>query len=302
MVRMNEKILFFVILLVVLIAIMFSATSQKVLAATNDTVTIDVNVSSISQITLLPDSLSWVLIGAGTEGGHKNITLKNTGSLNVSQIYAYVDTLTDESARPYGSSDPSLYAAGGVLTMRNETDTNYYFLGRIEWNWTQDIPNHVWSSVTSPIAWGYFRNTTNDYVWLVGNGTDGYCNNTATQFALEDDIDVGISVTRTPTTGSITNNANDTNWTYFSVLRTPFNDRACVAVYYDCTKIYIYSWDKRTSPNFDGCTAADYLYSGSGTENPLSPGSTIILKVNPWIPYGTPAGDLNTATLTVIAT
>ena len=304
---MFEKMLFFIVVLVISVAFLFSAISTTVLAYgnTNATVIIDVNVSSISQITLLPSTLSWTGVGAGTAGGHKNITVKNTGSLNLTQIYAYVDTLVNESTRPYGTGDPGRYSAGGVLTIRNETDTTYFYLGRIEWNWTQDIPNHNWGNVTSPKAWGYFRNLTDDYVWVLGNGTAGYCNNTTTQFAIEDNADVGTVATRTPWSSSITLDGNDTNWTYFSVSRaTSSLYQYCVAAYYDCSKIYIYKFDKRNSnPNFAGCTGnANYLYDGSGAEGPLMPGSTIILKVNPWVPYGTPAGNLNTTTLTVIAT
>jgi hypothetical protein len=306
---MFEKMLFFIVVLVISVAFLFSAISTTVLAYgnTNDTVIIDVNVSSISQITLLPSTLTWVTVGAGTAGGHKNITVKNTGSLNLTQIYAYVDTLVKESTRPYGTGDPGKYSAGGVLTIRNETDNTYFYLGRIEWNWTQDIPNHNWGNVTSPIAWGYFRNLTDDYVWVLGNGTAGYCNNTTTQFAIEDNADVGTVATRTPDKATIALNGNDTNWTYFSVNRaTSSLYQYCVAAYYDCSKIYIYKFDKRDgnlNESFAGCTGnADYLYSGSGAEGPLMPGSTIILKVDPWVPYGTPAGNLNTTTLTVVAT
>ena len=294
--------LFAILVLVVLVALVFSMTSTKVFAATNDTVTIDVNVSSVSQITLIPEYLNWTLVGAGTEGGHRNITLKNTGSVNVSQIHAFVDTLTGEPATPYGSSNASVYSAGGVLTIRNETDSNYYFLGRIEWNWTEDIPTHNWGDVTSPTSWGYFRNTTNDYVWVVGNGTGGLCNNSGTQFAIESLIDVGLVDTRTPKTNGTNRDAGDSDWSYFSVSKIPFYSRSCVAVYKDCKKIYIYAFDKRTTPyNFSACANSAYLYNGAGTEHPLSPGNTIILKVNPWVPYGIPAGNLTTATLTVEA-
>jgi hypothetical protein len=294
--------LFAILVLVVLVALVFSMTSTKVFAATNDTVTIDVNISSVSQITLIPNYLNWTLVGAGTAGGHRNITLKNTGSVNVSQIHAFVDTLTGEPNNQYGSSNASLYSAGGVLTIRNETDSNYYFLGRIEWNWTEDIPTHNWTAVTSPTSWGYFRNTTKDYVWVVGNGTGGLCNNSATQLAIESLPDLGTFATRSPDRNLITRDSNDSSWTYFSISRTPFYSRSCVAVYKDCKKIYIYSFDKRTTPyNFSACANSAYLYDGAGTEHPLAPGNTIILKVDPWVPYGIPAGNLTTTTLTVEA-
>ena len=284
---MNTSISIFLIIILFLI---FFITNLPVLAA-QDTVTIDVNISTTAQIILLPESLSWAQVATGSAGGHKNITLKNAGSVNVSQIYAYVDTLEDESTRPYGSDNPASYAAGGVLTIKNETDSSYYFLGRLEWNWTQDIPNHVWN-VNSPVAWGYFRNTTNDYVWVLGNGTDGMCNASGAQFKIESDIDLGTAATRTPDVdGGTVETAGE--WGLFKISSTPLTGY-CVAAYYDCSKIYIYNYDKRT--NLGNCDNSDYLHEGQ-----LASGSTIILRIDPWVPVGIPAGDLNTTTLTVIA-
>jgi hypothetical protein len=244
----------------------------------------------------MPTYLNWTQIIIGTAGGHKNITVKNTGSVNVSQIYAYVDTITDEATRPYGSSDASKYAAGGVLTIRNETEAKYYYLGKLEWNWTEDIPTHQWTDLANITSWGYFRNLTSSYVWAIG-GTNGTCNDTAIQLALEDDVDTGVSETRYPRTASIDNNGADANWSYFSVNRnTAPLYRYCIAVYKDCQKIYIYNFDERPSnPGFATCTEADHLYYGN-----LTPGDTIILKVDPWVPWGIPSGNLTRATLTVV--
>jgi hypothetical protein len=215
--------------------------------------------------------------------------------LNVSGIYAYIDTLDTEQARPYGSSDPTLFSAGGVITLMNETDTKYYFAGRIEWNWTQDIPNHDWGVVTSPIAWGYFRNTSNDYVWVLGNGTAGRCNESTAQFSVETEVDLGTSGTRTPdNTVTLTNSDDDTeHWAYGSMTSGPLAGH-CVAAYHDCSKIYIYNFDKRS--NFTDCSNTDYLFDGN-----LTPGNTFIVRADAWVPNGYPAGYLNTSTLTIIA-
>lgn len=299
---MFEKILVFVFLAIT-VALLFSTVSTTVLAWENYTY-IDVNVSELSQITLSPVYLNWTSVITGTAGGPKNITVSNIGSVNVSQVYAYVDTLTDETTRPYGSSDSTKYAAGGVLTIRNETETKYYYLGRLEWNWTEDIASHNWGAVASPVAWGFFKNLTNSYVWVVGNGTPTagdptgiYCNNTLSEFAIEDDIDTGGIDTRYPDDTTITRNAGDANYSFFSVSRsTAPLYQFCVAVATNCQKIYIYNFDQRTSPNFAGCTEADHLYFGN-----LTPSDTIILKVDPWVPWGTPAGNLTQATLTVVA-
>jgi hypothetical protein len=285
---------FNIILIIILLSLLiFTPTSLIVLAASNTT-DIDVNVSSFSQITLYPNYLNWTNIVAGTAGGHKNITVMNTGSVNVSAIYGWVDTLEDETTRPYGSSNPASYATGGVLSIRNETDSKYFYLGRIEWNWTQDIPSHDWSAVTTPIAWGYFRNMSNDYVWVLGSGTGGRCNESDAQFSYETDIDLGTISTRKPdntfTLTTITAAPNE--WAYTQITSGTLAGH-CIAAFYNCSKIFIYNFDRRS--NFTDC--GEYLYNDQ-----LAPGKTIILKADAWIPRGIPAGNLTRATLTVEAT
>jgi hypothetical protein len=283
---------FNIILIIILLSLLiFTPTSLIVLAASNTT-DIDVNVSSFSQITLYPNYLNWTNIIAGTAGGHKNITVKNTGSVNVSSIYGWVDTLEDETTRPYGSDDPTSYAAGGVLTIMNETESKYFYLGRIEWNWTQDISSHDWSAVTTPVAWGYFRNMSNDYVWILGNGTAG-CNDSDAQFSYETDIDLGTIATRKPdNTFSLTTiTAAPKEWAYAQITSGTLAGH-CIAAFYNCSKVFIYNFDKRS--NFTDC--GEYLYNAQ-----LSPGSTIILRADAWVPRGIPAGNLTRATLTIEA-
>jgi hypothetical protein len=259
-----------------------------------------VNVTEAAAIVVVPETLNWTGVATGQPGGIKYLTVKNAGSLNVSQIYAYMNTLTTENSRPYGSSDPKDFSAGGVITLKNETDTKHYFAGRIEWNWTQDIPNHNWTAVddTDAVAWGYFRNTSSDYVWVLGNGTDGYCNNTNAEFAVEYDVDIGTVATREPE-GPYSRDGGDADWGYFSIndASSPL-DGSCVAASWDCSKIYIYHYDMRTtSPyDFDTCNNAEYLQEAN-----LTSGNTFTIEVDAWVSLGYPAGYLNQTVLTVYA-
>jgi len=286
-------------LLAGLITLTYFLQSALVLAdvSVNDTVDVYVSVERVAEVTVFPPILSWSVVPGGV-GGAKLLDIKNTGSVNLTNIYAYVDTLTDETTRPYGSPNATDYAAGGLIVFKNETYDKFFFAGRIEWNWTEDISNMIKTGVTSPIAWGFFKNTTYEYNWLVGNGTDGFCNNTATQFALEDDIDNGTAATRTPTTDGIYCNAADADWTYCSVNRptAPLYE-SCVAIYKDCSKIFIYRYDKRSSPNFGACSNSRYIQAPD-----LVPYETHTLTLDIYTPLGIPWGNLNTATITVVAT
>jgi len=289
---MLKKALSLLVIFTTLLTIFSIAKTQPV----SDTATINITIQAVAQITVWPDFLSWVNVEPGKAGDTKLLDIINTGSINVTQIYAYVDTLEDETQRPYGSANATNYAAGGVIVFKNETYNKFFFAGRIEWNWTEDISNLNKNNVNSPVAWGFFKNTSFEYVWLLGNGTNGYCNNTGAQFAIEDDVDNGTAETRTPETTSISFDGGDANFGYFSINRasSPLYE-SCVAAYYDCSKIYIYKYDKRSG--FSTCLNSRYIQQTS-----LPPSDVHTLTLNVYIPYGIPNGNLNLATLTVYAT
>jgi len=274
--------------------LIFLISCSAVFADANDTATVEVNVAEVAQITVMPDLLTWSAVLPGYAGEPKLLDIKNTGSKNVTNIYAYVDTLEDEATRPYGFDDPLRYAAGGVIVFKNETYDKFFFAGRLEWNWTEDISNMQKTGVTSPVAWGFFKNTTYEYNWLVGNGTGGFCNNTGAEFAISDYPDNGTVETRTPSDASITFQQG-VDWGYFSINRatSPLYG-SCVAAYYDCSKIYIYKYDKRSG--FASCGNSEYIQAPN-----LVPGETHTLTLNVYIPLGIPAGNLNTAIFTVSA-
>jgi len=263
------------------------------LAEVTDTLTVNVTVAEVAEITVLPDYLSWNL-NPGSAGEAQYVDIKNTGSVNVSNVYVYASTLTDETERPYGSSDPQKYAAAGLIVLKKVTDQIPQFVGRIEWNWTDEISGAVFSAVRSPVAWGFYKNTSFEYVWVVGNGTDGFCNNTGAQFAIEDDPDMGTTATRTPE-DPVELQAGDENYGYFSVTgKAAFGgDSVCVAVAADCSKIYIYKYDKRNG--FSACTNSAFL------TNQLAPGDILRTSVNAYVPKGIPAGTLKVGTLTFVA-
>lgn len=270
-------------------------------AQTTRTVTIEVSITGVSQITVNPTYLTFYGITPGTASQESKIDITNTGSLNVSQIYVYPDTIDDEAVRPYGIANSTYYAAGGVLVLRNETNLTRYWAGRLEWNSTEDISNMVKTAVSSPRAWGFLRNASNEYNWLVGNGTPTVggnailCNRTDAQFAIEDDVDNGTSASRTPTTTDITNDGASGNYAYFSIggSRQALRNH-CVAVYSDCSKIYIYKYDKRSG--FSTCLNSAYLQ-----EFNLMPGEVHTMNISVWMPLGIPAtnGSLNQSTLTI---
>jgi len=281
-----------IIALALLVAPLVPVAAQE----TTDTLTVNVTVAPVAEITVVPEYLEWTNLNPGSAGDQETVDIKNTGSINVTNLYIYASTLGDESTRPYGSDDPSKYAAAGVIVVSNESGTIPQFVGRIEWNWTDSISNANFGAINSLRAWGFYKNTSFEYVWAVGNGTNGLCNSTGAQFAIEDDPDAGTTATRTPTTDGVTFNGGDVNFGYFSVSgRAAFGgENVCVAVAADCSKIYVYKYDKRTG--FSTCGNSAFL-----TTNKLAPGDIYKIYLNAFVPKGIPAGVLKEGTLTIVA-
>jgi hypothetical protein len=271
---------------------------SAVLADTDSSTTVYVSIQSVSQITLAPSVLSF-LAQPGHHAGTKLLDIVNTGSNNVTNIYSYLSTLSDEPFRPYGTANATNYSAGDMIVLKNNSYDKYFFAGRIEWNETSKPINMIIGSVNSPVAWGFYRNTSYEYNWLVGNGTGYgaqiYCNNTGSQFAISDLVDNATAATRTPLS-PFSMDGGDENFGYFSVTRAsaPLYE-SCVAVSYDCTKIYIYRYDERTG--FLTCTNARYIQALN-----LTAGSAHTLTLDAYVPWGIPNGDLNTTTFTAVAT
>jgi hypothetical protein len=275
---------------IVMISLSFSAISF----AAYNTTTMNVSIQAVGLITLQPTFIGWWDLGPGSTGGTQTVEIQNIGSINVTDIYAYYNTLTVEPTRPYQSDDAASYASGDVIVMRNQSETKLYFNGRIEWNWTNIISNIVLTNVPNAVAWGFFKNVTNEYVWAIGNGTGGFCNDTTAHFGIDDDIDTGVESTRTPEITDFTTPDNvGADWSVFSIDRTgsPLYGH-CVAVWVNCTKIYIYKYDYRGQ--FPNCNNRGYI------EDVITPsGETEILTLDAWIPKGLPNGNMSSTILTV---
>jgi hypothetical protein len=297
---MNKgKEIFFVLVALFILAIMFSSKSDYSYAA-DFNVSVDVNISAYTEITVSPAFLNWTNIIPGTAGGIKYVDIRNTGSTNITNLYSFITTLENETARPYGSSNPDSYSAGGVVVVRNESLDKYWWAGRLEWNWTQTISNTDQSDIpaSSRAAEGFFRNASVSYYWAAGNGTAGLCSGSGSIFALEDDADTGAVSTRTPTASSISRDGGDSEYSYFSISRgTNFLNGACIAVSSNCQKIYMYKFDRRTGA-FNGSTCANSVYMNNAQ---MAPNEIENIAADVWVPKGIPQGNLRRATWTFVA-
>ncbi|MBW6451791.1 MAG: hypothetical protein K0B02_03610 [DPANN group archaeon] len=285
-------------ILTILIFVMF--LNPSVFAATiTSNVTVDINISAIGVLVVTPTTLSWSDMSPGSDGSVENIRIKNTGSINVSNIYLDTSTIVDEDKNPLLTASAINYSAAGFILVQNSTDTEYYHAGRLEWNLSTVLTDEVLDlgGSTEVFGHGWYRNATgNEYLWKVENGTNGLCNNTGTTFNIKNapenitdvnrDLSTGLS-----TCGSVT---AGTNWGTFACTDGPLSGQ-CVATSTACDKIHIYKYNMASS--FPACANAVYLM-----EDNLIPGAETFIDVFASIPMGMPSGDTAQGTLTITAT
>ncbi|MCK5333973.1 MAG: hypothetical protein KAJ24_05645, partial [Candidatus Aenigmarchaeota archaeon] len=267
-----------------LIAIALIA-SPKIDAATDtDDFNITVNVSVVTQVTVLPTSLSWTALAPGTNGNIQNVSLSNTGTVNLSSFYASPNTITMEATNPLETGDPAAYAATGFMIVANETaDSPYFHLGRLEWNLSKALAGEIFPTLEPNWSHGWYRNSTgNEYLWLLMNGTDGTCNaSSGVTFQIKTAPENSTNLKRDHTTektndvcgGSYTGPSSEESWGVFTCGDTanPLN-KYYVATYYDCSKIYIYYYDRTTT--FPGSTNVPFLWNET-----VVPGKETFMKL-----------------------
>ena len=284
------------ILIAALLAIL-SSLKIPTFAATSNQTNVSVNVTELMKITVSPVNLTWFAVTPSSEGEVKYLDIKNTGSVNISAVYGYVSSLEDEPTNPIPTGSAEAYAAGGVLVLKkNESDAKWYYAGRIEWNISKPT-NAGGTYCENAVAWGYYRNVSGDYLWCLVNDSSGFCNSTSAKIYIENDIDDGSASTRQPEVGG-NFGAEVGNWGIYSFTGGPLEGH-CVAAYYDCSRIYIYRYDRRSNPNFEACPLSNEQQSLRYVN--LTPGDQFTINAGVWIPWGIPAGWLKSSWLTIEA-
>ncbi len=303
---MEKAVLGFLVAVIIAILISFTRTPLKPAeAATSNQTNVTVEIANITKITVAPTNLTWYGVNTNSTGGVKYLDIKNSGSWNITSVYAYVDTLTKEQTNPIPTGVASSYASTGLLVMNASTTSGvFYYVGRLDWNIT---PVGNGTKVDGPPgsngqanSWGYFRRYDGDFLWNISLGSGVYinathgCNSTGTTFMIETEADDGRPSTRQPDQAA-TYDTSIADWGifYFGSNEGPLSNH-CVAIHRNCTKIFIYKYDKRSG--FRECDQATFLRN-----TVLTPGSQFTVHTDVWVPYGIPAGWLKSGWLTLEA-
>jgi len=299
-IKMNRKTLFLTavwLLSSMFLVSLFFVSEKPVKAYTNDTVEISVNISLLSEITVTPAFIEWLNIVPGSVVSPSNVDIQNTGSVNFTKLWAYVDSYAEEVNNPLGQGNPLLYAAGSFLVLTNETgETGYRFVNRMEWNETEK-PTGMTLSPSDSVSWGYFRNLTDIYLWNFNDSaTEGEClNGSQMQFKIKTVAESLINPDRNMNSNTVTGTfeENTTEWSSWTFGSGPLANY-CVYIHKDCKKMMITQWDWNTT--LPSCSKRKYITQEVFTTNAIHTLGLTIL-----VPKGVPVGNTTSSTLTIIA-
>ncbi len=284
---------------IVLAIIVLALIMSPMTFAADDTLTVNITISSVGAIVVLPNTFEWTLApGDDSDIGISNITIKNIGSLNVTNMYLDTSTVTDESTNPIPTGEASAYSAAGMIFVRNSTNTTYFHAGRLEWNISSILAGEILDldPATGTFGHGWYRNASgNEYLWKVENGTGGYCNNSGTTFEIKTAPENVTDFNRDLSSGlSTCTYAGEDDWASFACTDGPLADY-CVATASTCDKIYIYKYNYNST--YAACGNRAYI-----RETDLVPGGEDYMIIHASVPYGMPAGETALGTLTLFAT
>jgi hypothetical protein len=266
------------------------------IAITNDTVEIAVNITALSEITVTPAYLEWLDYQPTQVGSAQNLDIKNTGSTDFTKLWAVVDSFVEENTNPLGVGNPALYTAGSFLVMRNQTDSEYKFVTRMEWNETIQ-PTGMTINPTDSITWGYFRNASSNYLFDFNDSStpDECLNGTEMEFKIKTTAESIISPDRDMNSGTTTGTfeANTTEWGLWTFSAGPLQDY-CVYVHKSCAKLMLSQWNWNTT--LPSCSDRWYI-----SQENFNPDDVHTLSMRVFIPRGVPSGNTTQSTLTIFA-
>jgi hypothetical protein len=280
------------LVLALIASLLPSATAEP-----SDNLTIDVQIGSVAELRLNDTGTTSVNFGSVNPGANSSdvlIRAYNVGSTTLSDLYAGVDTLNLVSSNPRSTGTDSDWATTNFLALANESGAEFYYVGKIAWNYSSSEDSSGFTFSGSPDAWGEFwggGDTDPDDFWywqLTGNGGD--CADAAASLTIQNTRGSQNMGTGT----SMLNDDQNADWAAFTVESGPWAEY-CVYAYTDCTRLYITRWDMNIT--FPACGEEDYVHTPS-----MSPGNYHDFYLKQIIPFGVPDGDPTDTTLRVYAT
>lgn len=245
------------------------------------------------------------------------LQIENTGTTNLTNIYAGPNTLSSEQDNPLGTGQPLQYAAGRFLWVLNDTSTQswgWHHAGHITWNITEQSggePSGITEPTGAPVAHGFYRNASGNYLWAMRNDTTNVgCDETGASLVIKNTKDSDTDRDLTSDVSTYNVQAANANWGLAGVGQDPTEPVSggplnghYVALSADCTKAYVFRWDSPSNipdPDGAGGTQSNELV-GNSSRSHITPGEVYQARLGAAVHFGVPDGSTNQTILTITA-
>jgi len=268
-----------------------SAFPSNLTVDSNESATIEVNISSKVMVDITPSDFSWGAIdpgGVGDNDSEQNkyfaIQIENIGSQNITHVWF---NASYPGYNPFGTGNNSADAGNFVVLSKNTSSDKFWFINRVEYNTTAELvylrdPDGNMPPNASHYIYGRYHNASNEYFWMIDKTTN--CNDSATIYIGN----TSHSKTQTGTTdfsgADIWTGPLNTyvNYGYDDIDGGPLNG-LCVAVDSTCTRVFFSKWN--ADAPFHLCSNSNYAWNSTSDGN-LVPGDSFAMNIKVYVPYG----------------
>jgi len=243
-----------------------------------DNATIDVEIGATAVITLNDTDVDFGIVSPMANSTQFGMLVTNTGSKDISNVYAWADTLKHNTTNPRGTSTSTNWIATSFLSLDNNTaGDDWYYVGNLVWNMSANYDNTTWTLSGEVNAFGDFWEggsaTTDLYYWEMTSGTSGFCNQSDTSIKIQ-----GTKNDKSTSTGtSLVADTQSTSWATWKVGSGPWLNY-CIASDVSCRYLYVYKWDYNST--FPACENRNYTTGGQT----LSPSQTYTFRIKAIVP------------------
>ncbi|UCG95911.1 MAG: hypothetical protein JSV92_02620 [archaeon] len=286
-----------------------------------DTMTIDVNVSTLTLVDMNPAEFSWVGVDPGKDTARQQLQIENIGSTNFSKVWFNV---TQPADRPFATGDPTEYDAANFLWISREnytgdsSDPVYFAVDRLEFNESRRLiyltdPDGNIPPNETKYHYGRFRNTSYEYFWFTDsreatpddcNGANFYVGDDPHTQAQSGTIDFSStcpnSLTDAPAgdcrSGTLTQ-AGSTDWCYANINIGGRN--YTIAVNMNGTQVRWSHWNIQFPGGSDFGYGDETFHNEIFSEMNTFPGNSTVADLKIYLPYGVAKGVVSQGILTV---
>lgn len=285
----------------------------------NDT-NVTLSVAEETSVTVTPDLFDFASMTLGETNFSDiqplRLQIENTGTTNLTNIYANPDTISSEQDNPLGTGQPAEYAAGRFLWISNTSDNafGFYHAGHLTWNNTEDNggePSGITNDPANTVGHGFYRNATGDYLWAIQNDTSNIgCDETGASLTIKTAKDDGSNRDMSANTVTYNVQTQNANWGLAGTGSNPTEPVSSgplqghyVALHSSCEKAYAFRWDDPSAipdPDGTGSTPVNELVGPSSSDH-ITPGEVWVARIGAAVHAGVPDGSTNRTLLTITA-